>query len=251
MARVHLAVIAPFIAYALLALGRPAGEGESSVAHRSRPSLDADRRRGDGLSRQGLRNRERFHFSRRSRASTRTTKLGGRSPKFACKVGPEDEVKVKFGGANGEVYAEVPPPGCCGRLDLAPIACIPSVSSAVDARRSLEASNKRRHVACSTRPSSSGKCRATTVPAVDGWSWQELETVDEKAGGRPRASRRLEAPGGVHSAHRQQAGAAASHAAWTMERRQPVVRPPVHAAPGCRASPSGRRTRSTRTQPGA
>jgi len=27
------------------------------------------------------------------------------------------------------------------------------------------------------------------VPAVDSWSWQELETVDEKAGGAPRAHR--------------------------------------------------------------
>lgn len=34
-------------------------------------------------------------------------KLSGRSPKFACKVGPNDEVKVKYGRTNGEVYAEV------------------------------------------------------------------------------------------------------------------------------------------------
>src|SRR4030095_11319777 len=34
-------------------------------------------------------------------------KLGGDSPKFACTIGKDDEVKVKFGGANGEVYGEV------------------------------------------------------------------------------------------------------------------------------------------------
>jgi hypothetical protein len=33
-------------------------------------------------------------------------KLGGRSPKFACRAG-DDELKVKYGGANGEVYGEV------------------------------------------------------------------------------------------------------------------------------------------------
>ena len=33
--------------------------------------------------------------------------LEGRSPKFACEVAPGDEVKVKFGGTNGEVYGEV------------------------------------------------------------------------------------------------------------------------------------------------
>lgn len=34
-------------------------------------------------------------------------KLSGNSPKFACVVGEDDEVKVKFGGRNGEVYGEV------------------------------------------------------------------------------------------------------------------------------------------------
>jgi hypothetical protein len=34
-------------------------------------------------------------------------KLSGRSPKFACVIGEDDEVKVKFGGNNGEVYGEV------------------------------------------------------------------------------------------------------------------------------------------------
>src|SRR5688572_19076643 len=34
-------------------------------------------------------------------------KLSGRSPKFACSIGGNDEVKVKYGGTNGEVYGEV------------------------------------------------------------------------------------------------------------------------------------------------
>jgi hypothetical protein len=34
-------------------------------------------------------------------------KLSGKSPKFACVIGEDDEVKVKFGGNNGEVYGEV------------------------------------------------------------------------------------------------------------------------------------------------
>src|SRR5262245_53755384 len=33
--------------------------------------------------------------------------LEGNSPKFACRIGARDEVKVKFGGTNGEVYGEV------------------------------------------------------------------------------------------------------------------------------------------------
>ena len=34
-------------------------------------------------------------------------KLDGRSPKFACTIGKDDELKVKYGGTNGEVYGEV------------------------------------------------------------------------------------------------------------------------------------------------
>jgi len=33
--------------------------------------------------------------------------MSGNSPKFTCVIPPEDEVKVKFGRDNGEVYAEV------------------------------------------------------------------------------------------------------------------------------------------------
>ena len=33
--------------------------------------------------------------------------LSGNSPKFACVMAPDDELKVKYGKANGEVYAEV------------------------------------------------------------------------------------------------------------------------------------------------
>jgi len=34
-------------------------------------------------------------------------KLGGDSPKFACVIGKDDEVKVKYGAGNGEVFGEV------------------------------------------------------------------------------------------------------------------------------------------------
>ena len=34
-------------------------------------------------------------------------KMSGQSPKFSCVIAPDDTVKVKFGGTNGEVYGEV------------------------------------------------------------------------------------------------------------------------------------------------
>src|SRR6478735_11229628 len=33
--------------------------------------------------------------------------LNGKSPKFSCLINSKDEVKVKYGPANGEVFAEV------------------------------------------------------------------------------------------------------------------------------------------------
>jgi hypothetical protein len=33
--------------------------------------------------------------------------MGGSTPKFACVVPPDDELNVKYGKGNGEVYAEV------------------------------------------------------------------------------------------------------------------------------------------------
>src|SRR5262245_3766203 len=48
-----------------------------------------------------------FPFRATVVCSYREKQLEGRSPKFACMIGSDDEVKVKFGGANGEVYGEV------------------------------------------------------------------------------------------------------------------------------------------------
>jgi hypothetical protein len=48
-----------------------------------------------------------FPFGATVVCSYRDKQLEGSSPKFACVVGGDDEVKVKFGGANGEVYGEV------------------------------------------------------------------------------------------------------------------------------------------------
>lgn len=48
-----------------------------------------------------------FPFGATVVCSYRDKQLEGSSPKFACVVGSDDEVKVKFGGANGEVYGEV------------------------------------------------------------------------------------------------------------------------------------------------
>ena len=117
------------------------------------------------------------------------TRLSGRSPKFACKVAPGDEVKVKFGGANGEVYAEVAATRLLWALGFGadrmyPVRVIchgcPQEFGGLeqgDANRLFDPAVIER------------KMPGDDILAVDGWSWQEMETVNEKAGGATRAQR--------------------------------------------------------------
>jgi len=114
-------------------------------------------------------------------------KLSGRSPKFACNVGGNDEVKVKYGGTNGEVYGEVVTTRLLWVLGFGADHMYPV------------------RVICRGCPETvGGILRADGArivdPAVierkmpgtelsDAWSWKELDTIDEEAGGAPRAHR--------------------------------------------------------------
>ena len=116
-------------------------------------------------------------------------KLHGKTPKFACKTDENDQLKVKFGGDNGEVYAEV----MATRLLWA-------LGFGADHMYSVR-------VVCRDCPSLfNGVIRSSTEsvfdPAVverkmpgeafqpdDGWSWKELDSIDEHAGGATRAER--------------------------------------------------------------
>jgi len=73
---------------------------------RSRGDLASHERAGHG-SEDGPQQLGAFRFGETVFCSYREKQLEGRSPKFACVIGSDDEVKVKFGGANGEVYGEV------------------------------------------------------------------------------------------------------------------------------------------------
>jgi hypothetical protein len=114
--------------------------------------------------------------------------LSGASPKFACLLGEEDELKVKYGGTNAEVYAEVAATRLLWALGFASDQVYPV------------------RVICRKCPSTlAGMARDNDKwvfdPAVverklnarelgeEGWSWRELEAVREEAGGAPRAHR--------------------------------------------------------------
>jgi hypothetical protein len=116
-------------------------------------------------------------------------RLPGKTPKFACRIEPDDEVKVKYGGNNGEVYGEV----VATRLLWA-------LGFGADRQYSVR-------VVCRGCPGSFGgvvrspqesvfdpamierKMPGAVFEPNDGWSWDELNLVDEDAGGATRAQR--------------------------------------------------------------
>ncbi len=114
--------------------------------------------------------------------------LGGRTPKFACKAQDGDRLKVRYGRDNGEVYAGVAATRLLWALGYGADAVYPV------------------HVVChgcpnrirGDRPSSGGatmldeaaierKFRGTDIgsEADQGWTWPELDLVDEHEGGAP------------------------------------------------------------------
>jgi hypothetical protein len=113
--------------------------------------------------------------------------LSGRSPKFACMKAGNDELKVKFGGTNGEVYGEV----AASRLLWA-------LGFGADHMYSVK-------VICHGCPAEfNGIIRdngdrvfdpATIERKMPGalisdqWSWKQIDEIDEEAGGAPLAHR--------------------------------------------------------------
>jgi hypothetical protein len=118
-------------------------------------------------------------------------RYGGKTPKFGCALSPGDDLKVKYGDANSEVYAGV----AATRL-------LRSLGFAVDALYPVR-------VECRGCPSSLGgtpggpeisvfgiaaierkwKGNDVKVEGHEGWAWSELDLVDPAAGGAPRAHR--------------------------------------------------------------
>jgi hypothetical protein len=114
-------------------------------------------------------------------------KLGGLSPKFACVTPEGDELKVKYGGTNGEVYAEV----AATRL-------LWTLGFGADRMYSVR-------VVCRGCPEIAGSIRMASGERIidpaaveremagrellDRWSWKELDLVDPAQGGASVAER--------------------------------------------------------------
>ena len=110
-------------------------------------------------------------------------KLGGNSPKFTCVIPPDDELKVKYGKHNGEVYAEVAAARLFWALGFGaermyPVrvvcaGCPPAILHDTDLA-SVERKMPGKDIEASR---------------IKGWAWPELDQVEPAAGGAPRAQR--------------------------------------------------------------
>lgn len=110
-------------------------------------------------------------------------RMGGATPKVACVIPPHDELKVKYGKDNGEVYAEVAAARLLWALGFGaermyPVrvvckGCPPAIQRDTDVasvERKLPGTD-------------------LNAPHSTGWAWAELDLVDPAAGGAPRAQR--------------------------------------------------------------
>lgn len=114
--------------------------------------------------------------------------LSGASPKFACLRGDE-ELKVKYGGTNAEVYAEVAATRLLWALGFGADVMYPVrviCEGCPDTLRGLPREGGRAEFDPATIER---KLNARAFPEDDTWSWRELEAVREDLGGAPRAHR--------------------------------------------------------------
>jgi hypothetical protein len=113
-------------------------------------------------------------------------RLSGTTPKFACQLADGDEVKVKYGGNNGEVFAEVASSRLLWALGFGADrmysvriicrGCPDDIGSSLpDGQRVVEPAAVERK--------SHGKV------LFESWAWDELDLINESAGGAARAQR--------------------------------------------------------------
>lgn len=118
-------------------------------------------------------------------------KLDGDSPKFACVIGNDDEVKVKFGGNNGEVFGEVLATRLLWALGFGADRMYPVNVVCHGCPERLGGIERPDHESRFDPAVIERKMEGTDWPrdGKEGWSWEELDRVDPESGGAPRAHR--------------------------------------------------------------
>jgi hypothetical protein len=120
-------------------------------------------------------------------------RLGGTTPKFACAVAPDDTVKVRFGRANGEVYAGVAATRLLWALGfgadvLYPVRVVCRGCPAEFAKEGDRAPGEIVFDLAAIERRMSGY-ELVGSGMAPGWTWPELDRVDVGAGGATVAQR--------------------------------------------------------------
>jgi hypothetical protein len=122
-----------------------------------------------------------------------THKSSGHSPKFTCEVAPGDEVKVKYGQRNGEVYGEVAATRLLWALGFGADRVYPVRVECHDCPPdpARDPNQPRQRVVMFDPAAIERKMPGEEMGTApdSGWSWPELDLVAESAGGAPRAHR--------------------------------------------------------------
>jgi hypothetical protein len=116
----------------------------------------------------------------------------GKSPKFYCDVTKGDDIKVKYGVSNGEVYAEVVATRLLWALGFAvdrmyPVRVVCRGCSADPFRDPVPAPSPVTFDPVTVERKLPGKSMESKPDS--GWKWPELDLVDESQGGAPLAHR--------------------------------------------------------------
>ena len=119
-------------------------------------------------------------------------RLGGRSPKFLCAVAEHDEVKVKYGRDNGEVYAEVAATRLLWALGFGADRMYPVRVECHGCPANFRGPRRAGDLPVLVEPAAIERKMPGHVIETregSGWAWPELDLVDESVGGAPRAHR--------------------------------------------------------------
>lgn len=120
------------------------------------------------------------------------SKPTGDSPKFDCAIAPGDVVKVKYGNANGEVQAEVLSTRLLWALGFGADRMYPvrvtcrGCSTDPSKKRAPVSGEQVFDPAVIERKLAGHEIQTINAP---GWTWPELDLVDEAQGGASRAQR--------------------------------------------------------------
>jgi len=118
--------------------------------------------------------------------------MSGGSPKFDCAINAEDEVKVKYGQSNGEVYAEVGATRLLWALGFGADRMYPvNVACHGCPADPFRAHQPRQDLVVFDPAAIERRMSGKTIETRPdtGWAWPELDLVSEAAGGAPRAHR--------------------------------------------------------------